>query len=191
MWYVLFIENRQNKYKAGGHPCHDCIAKQWSSDLNAKMMENIKSKDFVDIPYNYNNSTKVNGKCTYNGTCRKACIVYKATWKSFQNYILEWPKITTRTEWDPISVRSRDKPRKAQNLIFMLNTWPSTSTILKSKLPLLRQEEWLTCKYCGKGNIISCMKSFGQCSCKLCIKEKMSILKLQKQDPTHIITSNS
>ena len=42
-----------------------------------------------------------------------------------------------------------------------------------------------------KGNIISCMKSFGKRSCKLCMKERMAILNMWETEPEKLINSRS
>jgi hypothetical protein len=48
-------------------------------DLNRKLMDGIVSRDFMDRPCNCNRASKIDGKCAYNGECRKMCVVYKAT----------------------------------------------------------------------------------------------------------------
>jgi hypothetical protein len=35
----------------------------------------------MDQPCNCNRASKIDGKCAYNGECRKMCVVYKATCK--------------------------------------------------------------------------------------------------------------
>ena len=42
-----------------------------------------------------------------------------------------------------------------------------------------------------KGNIISCMKSFGKRSCKLCMKERIAILEVLENHPGRLINSRS
>ena len=42
-----------------------------------------------------------------------------------------------------------------------------------------------------KGNIISCMKSFGKRNCKLCMKERMAILNMWDNEPEKLINSRS
>ena len=46
-------------------------------------------------------------------------------------------------------------------------------------------------KVLWKGNIISCMKSFGKKNCKLCMKEKMEILNKWETNPNTLINSRS
>ncbi len=53
----------------------------FQGDLNRKLMDGIISRDFMDRPCNCNRASKIDGKCAYNGECRKMCIVYKATCK--------------------------------------------------------------------------------------------------------------
>ena len=42
-----------------------------------------------------------------------------------------------------------------------------------------------------KGNIISCMKSFGKRSCKLCMKERIAILEVLENHPGRLMNSRS
>jgi hypothetical protein len=51
----------------------------FQGDLNRKLMDGIISWDFMDQPCNCNSASKIDGKCAYNGECRKMCVVYKAT----------------------------------------------------------------------------------------------------------------
>jgi hypothetical protein len=51
-------------------------------------MDGIISCDFMDQPCNSNCPLKIDGKCAYNGECRKMCVIYKATCKICnQSYI--------------------------------------------------------------------------------------------------------
>ena len=56
----------------------------FQGDLNQKLMEGIISHDFMDQPCNCNCVSKFDGKCAYNGECRKMCVVYKAPCKIHQ-----------------------------------------------------------------------------------------------------------
>ena len=47
------------------------------------------------------------------------------------------------------------------------------------------------CKIIWRGNIISCMKSFGKRNCKLCMKERMAILEMIEKNPKKLINSRS
>ena len=50
-------------------------------DLTSKLMEEVGSKDFEELSCNCYNSTKVNGKCAYDGKCRSSMVVYEAKCK--------------------------------------------------------------------------------------------------------------
>jgi hypothetical protein len=43
----------------------------FQGDLNQKLMDGIISRDFMDRPCNCNRASKIDGKCAYNGECRK------------------------------------------------------------------------------------------------------------------------
>jgi hypothetical protein len=53
----------------------------FQGDLNQKLMDGIISHDLMDRPCNCNCMSKIDGKCAYNGECRKMCVIYKATCK--------------------------------------------------------------------------------------------------------------
>ena len=55
------------------------LYKHLQADLTAKLNHNILSLDFMDRECNRSKSTKIEGKCPYNGICWKTCIVYEAT----------------------------------------------------------------------------------------------------------------
>jgi hypothetical protein len=46
-------------------------------------MDGIISLDFMDRTCNCNHASKIDGKCSHNGECRKMCVIYKATCKRF------------------------------------------------------------------------------------------------------------
>ena len=48
----------------------------FQGDLNNKLMDNITSKDFMDLKCNCTNATTVNGECIYSGNCRKSIVIY-------------------------------------------------------------------------------------------------------------------
>ena len=55
------------------------IGEIFQGDLNSKLMNNITSKDFMDLDCNCRRSSTVNGNCIYGGKCRKSIVIYKAT----------------------------------------------------------------------------------------------------------------
>ena len=46
--------------------------------LNYKIMREIRSKDFKDLPCNCTNPSRIEGNCIYGEKCRVSMVVYKA-----------------------------------------------------------------------------------------------------------------
>jgi len=53
----------------------------FQGDLGQKLMKDVVSRDFMDLPCNCNVTSKIDGKCMYKGECRKMCVVYQAKCK--------------------------------------------------------------------------------------------------------------
>ena len=53
----------------------------FQGDLNNKLIDCIKSKDFEGLDSNCYKASNVDGKCIFNGVFRKSTVVYKATCK--------------------------------------------------------------------------------------------------------------
>jgi len=52
-------------------------------------------------------------------------------------------------------------------------------------------KEMVKMKLLWQGNIISCMKSFGKRNCKLCMKERLAILRKSQKNPKKMINAKS
>ena len=57
------------------------LGETFQGDPNNKLMEGITSKDFMDLEWNCNQATTVNGNCICGGNCKKSLVIYKATCK--------------------------------------------------------------------------------------------------------------
>jgi len=53
----------------------------FQGDLGQKLMKDVVSRDFMDLPCNCNATSKIDGKCMYKGECRKMCVVYQVKCK--------------------------------------------------------------------------------------------------------------
>ena len=51
----------------------------FQGDLNNKSMENMTSRDFMDLNCNCNRGSKIDGECIHGKECRKSIVVCKAT----------------------------------------------------------------------------------------------------------------
>jgi hypothetical protein len=130
-------------------------------DLNRKLMDGIISHDFMDRPCNCNCASKIDGKCAYNGECRKMCVVYKATCKICnQSYIGQTQQ------------KLKDHMGQHLNDIKKLVTKGTKSDSFASHFAHHCKKEvkptsnelhkMMTVKVVWQGNMISCMKSFGK-----------------------------
>ena len=54
------------------------LSQAFMGDLTSKLTKGVGSRDFEDAPCNCTRASKVDGKCTFNGECRKSIVVYKA-----------------------------------------------------------------------------------------------------------------
>jgi hypothetical protein len=141
----------------------------FQGDLNWKLMDGIISRDFMDQPCNCNRASKIDGKCAYNGECRKMCVVYKATCK-----ICNQPHIgqTQQKLKDCMGQHLNDvkklvtKGTKSDSFATNPNPNPTSDEIRKM----------MKVKIIWQGNAISCMKSFGKLNCSLCMQERIEIL---------------
>ena len=55
------------------------VGEMFQGDLNTELMDDITSKDFMDLKCNCANATTANGECICSGNCRKSMVIYKAT----------------------------------------------------------------------------------------------------------------
>ncbi len=155
-------------------------------DLNRKLMDGIISHDFMDQPCNCNCASKIDGKCAYNGECRKMCVVYKATCKICnQSYIGQTQQ------------KLKDHMGQHLNDIKKLVTKGTKSDSFASHFAHHCKKEvkptsnelhkMMTVKVVWQGNMISCMKSFGKLNCSLCMRERIEILRTIRQEEWKII----
>jgi thymidylate synthase ThyX len=140
--------------------------------LNRKLMDGIISHDFMDQPCNCNHASKIDGKCAYNGECRKMCVVYKATCKICnQPYIGQ----TQQKLKDHMGQHLNDV-KKLVTKGTKLDSFAShfAQHCKKGVKPTSNEIRKMTkVKIVWQGNVISCMKSFGKLNCSLCMQKKI------------------
>ena len=144
--------------------------------------------DFVDRPCNCNAATKINGLCAYGGRCRESIVVCKTT-------CLKCDKIYIGNTQQHLKTRMTQHFGDVKRLVtrgvasdsfaahFATHYNPgdratSATTRVMTKTEII----W-------KGDAISCMKSFGKLSCKLCMRERIAILKKARKEPDKLINS--
>ena len=163
----------------------------FQGDLNAKVMANVESKDFKDTECNCR--ARMDGGC-YSGPvseCRSCCIIYKATCKVCNKCYIG-------------NTQQEEKKRMGQHFgdVKRLVNKGTKSDSFAAHMAVHFQERntrasvgmaraMVKMEILWKGNIISCMKSFGKRNCKLCMKERMEILNQSENYPNLMINSRS
>ena len=64
------------------------LSQAFMGDLMIKLMKDVKSRDFKDLPCNCNQASKINGLCMFGGECRKSIVVYKIECKDCSIYYI-------------------------------------------------------------------------------------------------------
>ena len=150
----------------------------FQSDLNTKLNSTVISKDFQNLPCNCRNKQA----CSYEGKCRHSIVVYQATClKTNKQYIGNTQQhVKTRLQGHIQDIKNlfiNDKSSDSFALHFASLVPEGTAKknvkdFIKVKVDILWQ-----------GDPLSCVKTFGTRSCKLCAKERYAIIKLTRETP--------
>jgi hypothetical protein len=158
----------------------------FQGDLNQKLMDGIISCDFMDRPCNCNCTSKIDGKCAYNGECRKMCVIYKATCK-----ICDQSSIgQTQQKLKDCMGQHLIDVKKLVSKGTKSDSFPSHfAHHCKKEVKPTSDElrKMMKDKIVWQGNTISCMKSFGKLNCSLCMQERIEILHTICQEEWKII----
>ena len=152
-------------------------------------MLGIESKEFKEESCNCTKKLKINGVCSFGGFCRKKCIVYKDTCKICDEYYIGNTSQTHKTRFGQHcdDVRNLVRlERKADSFArhFAAHVKEGPVGDTRGELRKVVDHEVL-----WEGNPISCVKSFGKLNCKLCMRERMEILKASREDKENLINS--
>jgi hypothetical protein len=151
-------------------------------------MDGIVSRDFMDRPCNCNHASKINGKCAYNGECRKMCVVYKATCRVCdESYIGQ----TQQKLKDWIGQHLNDVKKLITKGIKSDSFASHFANHCKKETKPTNDElrRMMKVKIIWQGNAISCMKSFGKLNCSLCMRKRIKILRTICQEEWKIINT--
>ncbi len=148
-------------------------------------MESYLVTSWIDPATGCNRTSKIDGKCAYNGECRKMCVVYKATCK-----ICNQPFIgqTQQKLKDCMGQHLNDVNKlvtKAQSRTLLQATLHSTARSKEVKPTSNELHKMMKVKIVWQGNAISCMKSFGKLNCSLCMRERIEKGSRKDQDSAH------
>jgi len=168
------------------------LSQAFQGDLNTKLSKNIGSADFADLPCNCNRSSKVNGKCMYNGECRKSIVIYKAECAECKMCYIgnTQQKLKLRVNQHLNEVCALVNKGKTSDS-FAKHFAKHHTSQRTEKLTIGEARKKVNVSILWQGNSISCNKSFGKLKCSLCMKERLKILFFQRENPNLIINSNS
>ena len=141
-------------------------------DLSSKLTKGLQSKDFMDHDCNCQSSNKdENDLCIYKGKCRRSIVVYKATC-----LICSMPYIG--------NTQQQLKARMDQHfgdVVKLVNKGDKSDSFAshfakhfsddKKDVKVKRKDvrSMVKMDILWQGNPISCMKTFGQLNCRLCM----------------------
>ena len=167
------------------------LSQAFMGDLTVKLTKNVKSRDFEDLECNCNRASKVNGLCMFGGECRKSIVVYKTECKDCGMFYIG-------------NTQQKLKVRMTQHLnevCSLVNNQKTSDSFAKhfathfqnrtTKLTAGEARRKVKVSILWQGKPISCNKSFGKLNCSLCMKERLEILKLSRNDPAIIINNSS
>ena len=172
----------------------------FSGDLTSKLNKGLKSLDFMSRPCNCNIRSKVNGQCAFNEQCRAKLLVYKITCLCCNHvYIGVTQRTLKRRVQEHISAVNskpmtdkKGKPVEKSRLSIHLaqrNHWPELDATEKPSPALIRSKLRIEILY--RANPISAVRTFGTHSCKICMKERMEILKSSFNPSVKLMNSRS
>ena len=152
-----------------------------SGDLVSKLLKGVESIDFMDRDCNCNARTKVNGVCAFGGDCRKSIVVYQAECKTCGHSYLgnTQQKLKTRMNQHFAEVKDQVNRGRISDTFashFASHFAPGANTTTS------QAREMVKMKILWQGKAISCMKSFGQLGCSLCMRERLEILKISEKN---------
>ena len=153
-------------------------------------MDGVGSMDFADGPCNCNKKSLVNGSCSFEGKCRAHMVVYEAKCTICDMVYIGNTQNSLKTRMSQHFQDVRKLVRLDQSSDsfadhFAQHFEPGRDDVTAGKVREICQSRVL-----WQGNAISCMKSFGTRECKLCMKERLTILKSMKENQFGTINSN-
>lgn len=170
---------------------HSNLSQLFQGDLTAKLMRGVESADFKDRPCNCCNATLVEGSCFCKGKCRKSVVVYKANCKLCNCFYIgnTQQKLKKRMEQHfGETTKLVNDGEKSDSFAAHF-----ASHFLDQEQDARRQDirNMVDMEIVWQGDAISCMKSFGQLNCRLCMKERLEILKQTRKYPDKLLNSKS
>ena len=158
--------------------------------ISSKLNEDLLSLDFLKKPCDCQQSTKRHGFCVYNNQCKVPCVVYKATCiKTGAIYIgntQQYFKDRMKGHYQDVRNLVRHNVLSDSFARFFARNFKTKSQIKAGEVCKL-----VDMRVLWEGNPITLSKSFGKSTCRLCMKERMTILALSKDKNVRLINSCS
>ena len=123
----------------------------------------------------------VAGQCIYGGSCRKSCVVYKATCSDGKYYIGSTQQfVKNRMGGHFDEVRSFINQRKPGDSFarHVAKKFEGEGRVSRS----FARKQLRCVEVVWQGNPLSCVKTFKSLTCKLCSKERLHLYKARQKD---------
>ena len=166
----------------------DNLAEFFNGDLSAKIGRGIFSKDLIDRKYNCSFPSKVKVNCVYEGKCRSKCKIHKVKCSLCDAIFIG-------------NTRQTFKKRMEGNFSYLLHLLLNRKK-LDSFADHFKQHYnattsrtylhmYMKFKVVKRLNPISTMEKISELNCNLCMEERLTILKKQRDKRVIIMKNNS
>ena len=162
----------------------------FQGDLSRKLLANITSLEFMDEKCNCQKSSlREGGVCMFGGKCRQKMVVYKAI-------CLETGKYYIGQTQNNVKERMNKHVSETTGLIKGGKPQDSFARHFaelfegKGRATAREVKDKFRVEILWQGDPISCMKTFKKVGCKLCMMERVHILKAEKEDCKNLINVN-
>ena len=168
------------------------LGQAFQSNLNTKLTKNSGSANFAELPCNYNRTSRVDRNFMYGGECRRSIVVYKAECKDCKMCYIgntqQKLKLRVNQHLGEVSCNLVNKEKTSDSFAKHFTIHQQNR---QNKLTIGEARKNINVSILWQGNPISCNKSFGKLNCSLCMKERIKILQLSRENLNLIINSSS
>ena len=164
------------------------------SDLVAKLTDGLLSCDFMKLECNCQGSNLRDGVCLYGGNCHASCLIYKATCRLCSCFYI-W------STHQKLKKRMTDHLNQTQALANGQSSLQDTFAdhfaehlkVCQAGVPQITSQHakhLINVDVLWSDNPLLLSKTFWRQNCKLCMEERIQILKCQKKHPGKCLNSN-
>ena len=149
------------------------LSQAFMGNLTSKLTKGAGSSDFKDEPCSCKRASKFDGKCMFNGKCRKSIVVYKAECQKCKicyigNTQTKLQLQTTLHLGEVCTLVIKDKKSDS-----FASHFASHHTNRKEKLTTGEARKNIKVTIMWQGKAISCNKLFGKLNPSLYMKERL------------------